>query len=199
LAKIDSISDHFFDNDPQFLQRLKADDLTAFAEVYNSYYIPLLELAARKTGDFQQAEEIVQDAFVSMYFQRSKIREQPTAYLRAIIKYKIIDLRRKKSLQLVSLTDSDPVENSSDPYRVLFEAELQAQVDHYVDQLPAQCKKVFILSRQHGLSNKEIAGQLEISIRTVETHISRALKYLRANMDYHLVWWLAILATLKHL
>lgn len=66
----------------------------------------------------------------------------------------------------------------------IYERETATNVGHRIRLLPEQCRNIFLMSRQQSLSKKEIAEQLGISVKTVEGHITKALKYLREHVDY---------------
>lgn len=66
--------------------------------------------------------------------------------------------------------------------------EMSNTLHQLINELPEQCRRVFVMSRNEALSNKEIAEKLGISLKAVEANITRALKYLREHLDYQMFW-----------
>jgi RNA polymerase sigma-70 factor (ECF subfamily) len=81
----------------------------------------------------------------------------------------------ERQLNLMALTDLQVEE--------IFKRDMQQKIDEAVDDLPEKCREVFLMSRNFGMSYREIATQLNISIKTVENHISEALKKLRKKIN----------------
>ena len=71
-----------------------------------------------------------------------------------------------------------------DGYSIIYEEEMRNILNDLIDELPEQCRNIFILSREKGLKYKEIANQLNISPKTVETQIYRALKFIKRRLKY---------------
>jgi len=93
-----------------------------------------------------------------------------------------INLKNKKS-KIISIGQSDFNPTNSTEFRDLIEeAESESKIWETINELPNQCKRIFLMSRFEDISNAEIALKLDISKRTVETQISKALKYLRNKL-----------------
>lgn len=177
--------------DNALLFRWKSGERKAFEELYRRYAVPLLEIAYRKTNHFESAEEIVQDVFLAFYNSREKVEDNPGLYLKGILKHKIFDYVRKGKVQILPLDKHVPSyrpQPGSDIYNTIFVKELDKEIRMSIDQLPAQCRTVFMMSRNEDLSYSEIAERLGISIKTVEAHISKALKYLRKHLEVQCFW-----------
>lgn len=172
----------FKDNDSYLLKELHQGNKKAYAHLFNSYYTPLCNYVYSYTKNTKQAEDIVQDSLLKIWENRHKIKPQHSVknYLYKIAYNQFIDNDRKnkkhlnyidevkrKSLNNLIEKDDDFLENKK--AIILFE----------VQKLPPKCKEVFLLNKQNGLKYKEIAEELDISIRTVENHISKALKIIR--------------------
>ena len=143
-------------------------------------------------GQIQVAEELVQDTFMDFYQSREKIKDTPLAYLRIILRNKIYDYYHKqKTNPIITLPPEENINITVNPTVVdgLHEREINQLLDHQIALLPEQCRHVFLLRRQEELSNKEIAARLGISVKTVEGHITKAIKYLRLHMDRHWSWY----------
>ena len=171
--------------DEQLISLLKQGDEKAFAALYGRYWDKIYVVACNRLGDPAQAEEIVQDIFVKLWDHRYtlKLKYTLSTYLSVAVKYRVINyldhlysLRNKEA----RLPDSSLLISSS-PEELLFEKELREQLEATVKRLPEKCQLVFRMSREHGMSNKEIAHELSLSERTVENHINRALKDVKGN------------------
>lgn len=136
--------------------------------------------------DRSVCEDIVQEVFISLWQRREKIQIKVSlkSYLYTSTVYKVYDhFNKNKKMIKDELFDGfeNKIENSN-PETKLMHQELISYLDTIVDSLPDKCKEVYKLSRENMLSNKEIAEQLNISQRTVEGHISKALKILKESL-----------------
>ncbi|MDQ6482365.1 sigma-70 family RNA polymerase sigma factor [Dyadobacter sp. LHD-138] len=158
----------------------------AFSELYSRHVRLLVHTAIRKTGAKTTAEDLVQEVFFKFWMGRHKfdIQKNAQAYLQGMLKNNIVNhYYQEQKKQLFSIDDVEsPVDDETREhldYNLLSELYEQSLL-----KLPEKCRQVFILSRK-GYSLKEIAISLEISEKTVEAHISKALKILRIEMkDY---------------
>lgn len=167
------------------MQLLANGDEGAFAEIYHRYWKLLFSIAANKIGDLADAEEAVQDVFVGLWKRREEVyvRQSIKSYLAGAIKYQVYDrldkkyrMRRKQqSLQQEQLV----VPSVEEQYNLIA---LQEQLQDAAAQLPERCRLVYELSREAGLSNREIAEALDIAEKTVENQMTRALKHLRTSL-----------------
>jgi len=147
----------------------------------------------RKTGLLQVAEELVQDAFMDFYEKRDKIKDTAFAYLKAILRNKIYDYYHKSKADIwVPILNEENIHVMPAPSVMdnLYEKEMDTALNQQITLLPEQCRNVFLLSRREELSNKEIASKLGLSVKTVEGHITKAIKYLRKHVNYHWVLYL---------
>lgn len=173
-------------DDQELLHRLKAGEENAFTEIYNRYWKSLFAVAFHKLRNHTQAEEIVQDIFMNIWKRREvlEITSTLSAYLAVCVKYKVINVlaKRNQQLQYVQFaTNYFTAADSSTEQWIQFE-ELKEQLAKETAQLPEKCRLVFQLSREKGLSQKQIAHQLGISEKTVESHLSKALRTLRSSL-----------------
>ncbi|EJL74385.1 RNA polymerase sigma factor [Chryseobacterium populi] len=179
--------------DEQLLALWKSGDATAFECFFKANFLRLAETAFRKTGDWHLSEELAQDALYLLYKNSEKIESRPIAYCHEILKNKIIDLYRKRKLHTTPQTEKDAILVETNPYKGSIEyKELEAQVRYHVGTLPEQCRQVFLLRREAGLTNRETALKLGLSEKTVENHMTRALTILRKKLDYYLCWGLMV-------
>jgi len=148
--------------------------------------VPLTAIAYNKTGDREVAEELVQEAFISLYKHRDSIEENTSikAYLYVILRNKITDYYRLEVMQqryadyIIKHTSAEPMS----PLVYVETRELEKILKEAIAALPPKCQEVFRLSRESYLSDKEIAEQMDISLKTVEQHKSKALRILRGAL-----------------
>jgi RNA polymerase sigma-70 factor (family 1) len=180
LARIDPYNDF---GDAELTQLWVNGDEAAFDTLYKRYVVNLLNTAFQKTNSRELARELVQEAFMELYLHRTKltIHTSLQGYLFTILKNKIFnyyrhELVRKKYRQFVTYRGE---QHTLDSGKTLESKELQDKIRLLIEGLPAQCRTVFVLSREGQLSNREIADQLNISVNTVEQHIRKARRVLR--------------------
>lgn len=178
-------------NDKELIALLQQGDEHAFTEVYNRYWKKLFTVAANKIKELDEAEEIVQDIFVSLWKRRNDLGVIDTlsSYLAVSVKYRVIKLLDKRGNrqkytdyagQRLSITDNSTLQ------WLEFE-ELKDRLSVFVADLPEKCRLVYQLSRDAGYSQKQIAAQLNISEKTVEAHLGKALRTLRARLSAFLL------------
>jgi len=150
-----------------------------FEKLFRQYYSPLCNYAMKYTEDEAAAEDIVQALFISLW-ETKKYREikDPGRFLLRAVKYRCIDhLRGKKgdsSLLPEEAASSVPFEMSE-----LKEEDIEPMFRYFASRLPEKTREIFLLSRRAGLTYREIAEELDISVKTVENQMGRALRILR--------------------
>jgi len=177
-------------SDEALVRALGEDDEKAFAEIYERYWQPLHQQATRKLGRPEEAEEIVQDLFVTLWNKRRTAAiQQLDAYLFAALKYKIIDCIRAQLVRK-NYTATGP-HWSAAPDRSTEETLAATDLSHAlaasVNHLPGHSREAFRLSRQEHQSVPEIAARLQVSTKAVEYHLSRSLRFLRTYLKDFLV------------
>jgi RNA polymerase sigma-70 factor (ECF subfamily) len=156
---------------------------STFTRFYTSYFQKLILASDKYINDIHTAEEIVQDIFLKMWeFPENMVEVKSVkSYLyRSVINASINFANRQKNLEQHHLKLASEF---SDDYLTDLDEENEMIVilRDEIDKLPAQCKKVFKLSRFENFKYREIAKELNISEKTVENHIGNALKILRAR------------------
>ena len=168
------------------LDRLKLSDAEAFETIYNHYWKKLFAVAANKLQDLAEAEEVVQDIFMDLWRRRETLNITTclSSYLSASVKYKVINVLARRHQQLRYQTTSAQQNSASDcsTEHVLRFEELKEELIKETAKLPEKCRLVFQLSRDEGFSQKQIAIKLGISEKTVEAHLSKAIRTLRAGL-----------------
>ena len=154
--------------------------------LFNDYYTILCRKAYRIVNNKEISEDIVQDVFFKLWDRRNKIviTNSLEAYLnRMVFNESISFLRRNKNL----LEFSDEIEQSGTnhgPINTIEQKELNTIINDAINKLPPRCKTIFLLSRFEDLTYKQIAEQLNISVKTVENQMGKALKVLRKTLKY---------------
>ncbi|MCJ8209579.1 RNA polymerase sigma-70 factor [Mucilaginibacter sp. RS28] len=175
-------------SDEEVLQQFICGDEGAFTEVYNRYWKPLLALAYRHTKDKFLSEEIVQEVFVSLWNRKDKVKiNSLEGYLATAIKFSVFKHtfntnRRERLLAGFSFNSSSAL-----PEDILQAKFLEDYINGIVERLPEKCRYVYLKSRHEGLNIKEIAEEMSLSEKTVEAHLTKALKVLRLNLKEILV------------
>ncbi len=154
----------------------------AYYDLFDRHWERLYAIAWRLLNDSEAAKDVVQEVFLNLWERRSTLEVQnAAAYLSRAAKFKALNhLRDHPSDRLRSLEEA--VEQSTGESAPLDLSDLQLELSDALNGLPERCRQVFLLSREEQLSNQEIAEQLNLSQRTVETHISNALKHLRKHL-----------------
>jgi RNA polymerase sigma-70 factor (ECF subfamily) len=173
----------------QLLATLKADDLTAFEMLFRTYYEPLCNYAYSYLQDRDEAEEIVQSTFLSIWEKRETlaIHTGVKPYLYAMVRNASLNaIKHAKIKQRHADHHLAVAERSSESASQSIVAdELETRIHRAMETLPEQCRLVFKLSRFEELKYQEIADQLSISIKTVENQMGKALRIMREHLrDY---------------
>lgn len=185
-------------SDENIVAELISGNHKAFEIVFNTYFKKLYVFSKEYVIDSENAREIVQEAFVKLWEIKSQLRPETniSAYLyamvrnssisflkQAIVKKKYVDYSMQK-YQRYMLNYYALIDESSEK---LIYKELENKIHEIIEQLPKKCKTVFELSRYQELKHKEIASKLNISVKTVENHISEALKRIHVQLAEYLV------------
>jgi RNA polymerase sigma-70 factor (family 1) len=174
--------------DQELLLLLKEGDGMAMTEIIARYWQRMLAVAINRLDNQEEAEECVQDVFVRFWQLREKLEIKYTlyTYLSAAVRYRVynlLDSQHRKQLHTQPL--SAGMDISSGEFHAdsnLLEKELLERIATYVDQLPEKCRIVYQMSREDGLSNEQIAAELKIAEKTVEAHLTKAVKNLKDNL-----------------
>lgn len=174
---------------PTVIRQLRQGSETAFRAVYDQLHKPVYRMVFSLLKNREQSEEIVQEAFVSLWVNRAKLNDhQPlTPYLYLAARRMTIDAFRKAAAEngLKDRLFSPAAGFSNATEERVLEADLERLVEKAVQELPPQQQIVFSMSRVEGLSHSEIAERLHISRNTVKNHLVGALKTLRSHFSKH--------------
>lgn len=163
------------------LERISNNDQKAFSILFQMFYKRLLNFAYQYVRTKEIAEEIVSDVFIKLWNKRAEITkvEKPEAYLFISVKNGSLNYLEKFSLlQVCQLPEGSGSElvNTDNPQKELEWKELLFKMDEAVSTLPVECQRIFRLSKEEGFKAKEVAEILNISPRTVETQLYRAVR-----------------------
>lgn len=168
------------------------DDLKSFEVLYRSLAARLLKFSVYYVSQKEVAEEIVSEIFVKCWENRKDNLHvlNPETYLFVAVKNQSLKhIRKYSNVHLVEIEEqpqSFQFRDSTDPSKELERKELHLKLDQAIDTLPAQAKMVFKLIKEDGMKYKEVAEILDISPRTVQTQLFRAIAKLRIVLSsYH--------------
>jgi RNA polymerase sigma-70 factor (ECF subfamily) len=173
----------------QLITTLQAGDITAFEMIFKNFYQPLCNYAYSFVQDRDEAEEIVQTTFLSVWEKRDNltIHTGVKPYLYAMVRNASLNvLKHEKIKQQHATVELAVAERSTESVtRTVMASELEERIFKALNKLPEQCRLVFKLSRFEELKYAEIAQQLNISVKTVENQMGKALKIMREQLkDY---------------
>lgn len=176
---------HTYHTDEQLVALLHESNEAAFTELYDRYWKRLLIRAKVLLQSHEDAEELVHDIFVRLWKKRTtlSITHSFHTYIAAMLQYGCFDILAGRKKQRAELQRDELPETAdiSTQQWLDFEA-LREQLEAAVSQLPEKCRLVFRLSRENGLSDKEIADRLDLSVNTVRTQMHRALVKLKTSL-----------------
>ena len=165
---------------------LKDISIKDFESLFMSYYSALVVFAGKYVNDIDIAREIVQDFFVKLYEKRMSITIDTSikSYMYRSVYNCCINYLNQRSLHQKYIKNIELSERTEeDPEKEIIAVDLQQKIFEIVEQLPGKCRRIFKMNRYEGLKNEEIAKILNLSKRTVETQISKALKILRTKLS----------------
>jgi len=180
---IKSISVKKLSENRKLITALKSGSEKAFTEIYNKYWKKLLAISYHILKDKEQAQEVVQEVFISIWNNRKEIEiDSIEGYLATAVKYSTFKVIYKNK----RLNEIEQGLQQADSY--LEDDKIEARflkdyLDGVIEKLPEKCRIIFKLSRETYLTNQEISDNLNISVKTVEAHITRAIKILRINLS----------------
>ncbi|SEN92808.1 RNA polymerase sigma-70 factor, ECF subfamily [bacterium A37T11] len=174
-------------SDERLLELIAQNNEKAFNTLYNRYWEKLLQVATYKTQDIMEAENIVQDLFVSLWKRRADldIRGDFSHYLLVSVKYRVIKvLNKQRSRRLYeerSINSVDLLDNTTQ--QLLDFRELQQQLEALVGALPEKIQLIYRMNKEEGKSYKEIASTLNMSEKAVDAHLVRVKKRLWSSLS----------------
>lgn len=171
-------------------------DEKQFEKLFKEFFIPLSNFAKQYVHDLDTAKDITQKVFLTLWEKRSQMNPEQSikSYLFTAVKNRSLNHIRDHKKYRSEVLDLDCGDfNLIEENQTLELAEVQARVEQALRTLPEKCRKVFELSRFRGMKYKEIAEELQIAQKTVEAHMSKAMKMLRENLKDLSSWILILL------
>ncbi len=180
-------------------ERIKKDDEKALEDLFRYSFPRLFDFAHKITGNNAVAEDIIQDTYIKLWENRNSltagnieallfkmVRNQCINHVKYL---KVVSEKKVKFQSLAKFEEMYRIDFIRDEPYILIEKELKEEIEKVINSLPDRCKEVFKLSRLEGLKNREIAEKLQINIKNVERHISRALSTFKQSLpkDFPLI------------
>ncbi len=180
------MSDHNETSDRVLGARIKASDDVAFKVLFYRYYEPLFRFVARRIPAGESSKDVVQDVFARLWQNRDGLNpDQPLkAYLFRIANNILIDQYRKREVRQTYAARQAGAVPTVAPVEYF---DVEEHVMAAIEQLPEALRQTFILSRFEELTYREIAALLDVSVKTVESRMTKALKQLRAALQHTLM------------
>ncbi|GAB3279556.1 RNA polymerase sigma-70 factor [Larkinella harenae] len=186
---------HFQRTDADLVSGIQRDDKKAFRHIYDRYQEGLYRMAFRKIHSEEIAEEIVQEVFVNLWEKRHKLAiEDLRSYLFRAVRNGVLDYFRAQLVRQNFIHEAsrlgEPFTNFTDD--ILTFNDLKQAIERGIDNLPEKTRTIFILNRLENRSAEEIASLLILPKRTVEYHITAALRSMRVALKDFLPFWLIL-------
>jgi len=169
-------------DDWKIFEAVKRDDKGAYEKIFRGYYRPMTAYAFRFLGNLPDSESIVQDVFLRLWQKRREIVISTSLqnYLFRSVKNQCINHIEHEKIRsgyqaMVIMNETD----RSDYSEFFLEFGLMKKIEAAIAALPPKRQEIFRLAREEGLKYREIADRLELSVKTVETQMTLALKQLR--------------------
>lgn len=157
----------------------KAGEEINFDEIFHQYYSPLCNYALKIVKDVSTSEDIVQTLFIQLWENKklNSVNNLESFLIRAT-KFKCLDYLKTNYIKNEIKYDSLP-EVIHTNKKNIEEEDIEPLLHYFTAKLPPKTREVFLLSRKSGLTYKEIASELEISVKTVEGQMGRALRMMK--------------------
>lgn len=177
-------------NEKRLLTELKNGSFQAFERLYNMYSGKLYNFIMRiSSGNQYMAEEVVQSAFTRVWEVRERVEPESSfiSFLCTIAKNLLMNMYQRQTVEYVynEYLKNTGVDRDSQTEESIDLRFLNEYIDSLAEELPAQRKKIFILSKRQNYTNKEIAEMMGISESTVATQLSLAVKFMREQLMKH--------------
>ncbi len=174
------------DNPQALISAIRDGDGNAFNAFYIGYGDSLIHVLTKILGNVEDAEEVMQDAFLSLWENREKLDENRSlkGYVGTTARNLAVNMIRSRYKHVESSADIQLYYNefADDADSTFISRETEILIAHAVRRMPAQRRRVFEMSREEGLTHNEIAERLNISRNTVITHLNRAKEEIRSAL-----------------
>lgn len=187
-------------DEARIITLLKEGDMSVYEAIYQEYWPRLYGYVYNRLKSKEIAEEIIQEVFFSLWVKHKELQltHSLSAYLFAAVKYQLLnyiksDRIRKTYAHQFAQYPEKMSDNSNEENMAA--TDLKNRMEKEVSRLPEKCQQVFRMSRHEHLSITDIASTLNISHKTVENHLTKALRQLRTMLGHHLCIVLLVLET----
>lgn len=175
----------------QIKKEMAQDDKKAFARIYEDLWSSLYSVAYNYLRERATAEEMVQEVFVNLWIKRQHLQtvDNISAFAMRALQFQIYDYFDRKAVvdrYIESKAASQRVTPDTSHHQIEYDETLSL-ITQEIDNLPSLTQKIFRLSRFSQYSNEEIANHLDVSVKTVEYHITQSLKHLRRRLGFILL------------
>ena len=178
-------------SDLKLAELLSMDSEAAFNEIYNRYWASVFLVARNRLKNDLEAEEIVQNIFCHLWRKRRTFQLKKTfqIYFAVAVKYEVINLsvKKQREINFVEHVSRHGFNVDNSTLQKLSYNELKHTLEKTICVLPERCQLVFRLRIESEYTQKEIAKELAISEKTVETHLTKARKHIRDTLDPALI------------
>jgi len=171
-------------------------DQRVFEELFRTYFIPLMAFSRKILGNEDDAREVVHQVFINLWEKREELDLSAPlkSYLFTSVNNRSLNVIRDRRKFSAEEVPEEAVEWDAESQMEAME--LEEKVREVIEALPERCREIFKLNRFEGLRYSEIAVQLDLSVKTVENQMSKALKILREQLGkYLMILWLLMLFT----
>ncbi|MES2133177.1 MAG: RNA polymerase sigma-70 factor [Bacteroidota bacterium] len=185
------------EQDKEVIHQFRSGNEDAFEQIFRAYYKALVHYAKTILKDMDDSEDIVQQVFVSVWEKRLKIEIHTS--LRALLyksvhnaclnKIKQQQVRSGYAKEVIQLHNEQGTTQDS-----MQQKELQHKIEAAMDMMPEQCAKIFKMSRFEQMKYQEIADTLNLSVKTIENQMGKALKIMREQLKEYLPLLIMILS-----
>ena len=197
--KINNYSPNQEWDEVECVNKIRLGNSAAFEELFNLYCQQLINFSRNYVKDKQIAENVVQDVFVSVWQNRTNLdpNKMIKAYLFTAVKNNSLKHLRHLNIENKGIEENLPFKSDDErPDKKLDEKEIELKIHQAINELPEKCMEIFKMNRFENLKYTEIAAILDISIKTVETQMGRALKKLRERLKPYLTIILFVITSI---
>ncbi|MCW3463792.1 RNA polymerase sigma factor [Chitinophaga nivalis] len=176
--------------DKELVTLVHSQPVEAFRFLYDKYWDPLFSMALKRLQDAEEARDVVQEVFVTIWDQRLQLqpRESLLPYLQVILRNRILNLyaRNEVKLRYILETQWQAAFAHNNTAQQLTLKELERIIHTAIAGLPPRMQEIFLLNREEHMSPAEIAAHLSLSVQTVKNQLHRATEKMKAEVSAHI-------------
>lgn len=177
-------------SETDIVQQIKAGDIRSFEQLFHAYCEELVRYATTILKDADEAQDVVQHLFVTLWTKRDTLQVNSSlksylyrsVYNSSLNRIKQVSTQQKHEEYLGYVAHS----YGSAASAVLESKEVQSAIDNAIAALPDQCRLIFTMSRFEGKKYRQIADELQLSVKTIENQMGKALKHMREQLQTYL-------------